>query len=243
MSPLFKIPWVTVDIFRVDWLHCADQGISADFLGNLFMILLNKLPGRNQKERTRELWLRIVAFYDTNGVEARLTGLVHTMIKQDSKKPKLRCSAAQCRALVPFAQQCAEELLSDAQPLEQAAKVAAKELNECYRCLGSDCMFHADLLKDHSIRFALQYVALHDAYSDDVRFALKPKLHMFLELCSEGSRPACFWTYRDEDYGGTVAKLSRRRGGLLSVPAFSEGFLSRFKIYQPMIRMVVAPPF
>ena len=100
---MFQVPWVTADIFRIDWLRCEDQGISADFLGNLFLMLQAKLPGANIKERTRQLWLKIVAFYEANDVEARLTGLVHTTFKQDNKKPKLRCSAAQCLALVPFA--------------------------------------------------------------------------------------------------------------------------------------------
>ena len=188
--------------------------------------------------RTSALWQKIQQFYKDNNVECRLTNLTPTMIKQQDKKPKLRCSAAQCRALIPFAHACAQELLSDGNPVEMAAKTAASELNQCYACLAHETIFYGDLLKEHSIRFALQYVALHDYYGDDVRFALKPKLHMFLEICSEGSRPAMYWNYRDEDYGGTVAKLSRRRGGLLSAQGFSENFLCRFKIYQPMIRMM-----
>ena len=229
---------MTAEIFRIDWLHCADQGISADFLGNLFVLLRSKCEGRNVTQRTNALWQKILEFYDRTGVEARLTGMVPTMIKQNQKKPKLRCGAAQCRALIPFAHSCAQELLSDADPLEQAATTAAKELLECYKCLAHDSIFHSDLLKAHSIRFALQYVALHDYFDDDKNFALKPKLHLFLELCAEGSKPALFWNYRDEDYGGSVAKLSRRRGGLLSAKSFSESFLTKFKIYQPMLRMV-----
>ena len=238
VSPLFQVPWVTSDIFRIDWLHCADQGISADFLGNLFVMLREKCEGRNLALRTNDLWQKIQKFYRDEKVEARLTNLVPTMIKQDQKKPKLRCSAAQCRALIPFAHSCAQELLSDTDPAELAAKTAAKELLGCYKCLSHEAIFHRDLLKAHSIKFALQYVALHDFFGDDRSFALKPKLHLFLELCAEGSKPALFWNYRDEDYGGTVAKLSRRRGGLLSARGFSESFLSRFRIYQPFIRMI-----
>ena len=67
---------------------------------------------------------------------------------------------------------------------------------------------------------------------------IKPKLHMFLEVCSDGSKPSAYWTYRDEDWGGTVAQFCRRRGGLLSVRAFSANMLQRFSIYQPMVRMM-----
>ena len=65
---------------------------------------------------------------------------------------------------------------------------------------------------------------------------IKPKLHLFLHLCSDGGRPSLFWTYRDEDYGGTVARYSRRRGGLLSARGMSEGMLDRFRM-EPMICM------
>ena len=41
-SPLFDVPWVTNAIFRMDWLHCVDQGIAADFLGNVLFILAKK---------------------------------------------------------------------------------------------------------------------------------------------------------------------------------------------------------
>ena len=66
---------------------------------------------------------------------------------------------------------------------------------------------------------------------------VKPKMHLFLELCIEGGKPATCWTYRDEDWGGSVAKMSRRRGGLLSTAAYSSNLLDRFRMQQPMIRM------
>ena len=61
--------------------------------------------------------------------------------------------------------------------------------------------------------------------------------HLFLELCSSGEQPARFWTYRDEDFGGSVAQLSRRRGGLLIVQQFSSGMLARFRM-QPVPRLM-----
>ena len=30
LSPLLQVPWVTGEIFRVDWLHAANQGVPAD---------------------------------------------------------------------------------------------------------------------------------------------------------------------------------------------------------------------
>ena len=88
------------------------------------------------------------------------------------------------------------------------------------------------------MRFALQYVSLRNAHADDPKaWRIKPELHMFLELCSEGPHPAKFWNYRDEDWGGSVARMARRRGGELHALTFSTNVLSRFKVQQPVIRM------
>ena len=45
-------------MFLADWLHCVDIGAAADFLGELFWMLLGKLPGNNQEEQCMPLWLR-----------------------------------------------------------------------------------------------------------------------------------------------------------------------------------------
>ena len=239
VSPLLQVPWVTTAIFRIDWLHCADQGISADFLGNAFLLLSRKCTGRNKQERTNALWAKVQEFYRTNQVADRLQNLVPSMLQQPGKAPKLRSSAAQCRALVPFADACAKTLLSRDEPLELAVATAAAELHECYKALSSEMGQEdsAATLRRCSQRFAEQYVALNAAASDGYAWRCKPKLHLFLELCMEGSRPSSFWNYRDEDFGGSVARMARRRGGVLTITAFSTNLLRRFKLHQPVIRM------
>ena len=139
---------------------------------------------------------------------------------------------------MPIAHSLAQETLSSVVPIEAAAKVGMTHLHQCYLALSSESIFANDILRENSIKFALQYVALEAAADDTKQWRIKPKLHLFLEVCAEGSKPALFWNYRDEDYGGTVAHLSRRRGGLLSVQAFSRNLLERFKIKQPVVRMV-----
>ena len=57
-SPLMSAPWVKASIFRRDWLHCSDQGVAADFGGNLSSLLATKMPGANIRVRTQELWER-----------------------------------------------------------------------------------------------------------------------------------------------------------------------------------------
>ena len=240
VSPLLQAPWVTTDIFRIDWLHCADQGVTADYLANLFRVIASKLPGANIKERTADLWRRIQLKYEAGDVQDRLQNLLPTMLKQPKKAPKLRASAAQCRALVPIAHALAQELLG-AEPAEAAAKQGMVHLMHCYEALSATSIFSSDTLREQSIKFALQYVALEDisvAAGDLASWRVKPKLHLFLEVCSDGSKPAYFWCYRDEDYGGMVAHLSHRRGGLLSVEAFLRNVLDKFRIKEPVVRML-----
>ena len=238
LSPLLQAPWVTNEIFRVDWLHAADQGVTADWLGHVFKLLLTKLPGNTLNERTSALWSQIRAFYEAGAVQDRLQNLQYTMIQQPQKAAKLRASGAQVRALVPFAAEAANRLLNTGGLVDEAARAGTNHLAKCYGALSNDSIHAVDTLKESSMRFALQYVSLRNAHADDPKaWRIKPKLHMFLELCSEGSHPAKFWNYRDEDWGGSVARMARRRGGELHALTFSTNVLSRFKVQQPVIRM------
>ena len=59
VSPLFDAPWVVVEIFKMDWLHCVDQGVAATHLGNIFWIQIKrKEAGRNIKEKVDSFWER-----------------------------------------------------------------------------------------------------------------------------------------------------------------------------------------
>ena len=62
VSPLFTAPWVRTDIFKMDWLHSADHGITADFAGNLLHMIMRKMPGRNDKLKCQRLWEKRKSF-------------------------------------------------------------------------------------------------------------------------------------------------------------------------------------
>jgi hypothetical protein len=206
ISPLFAAPHFSIDMFAIDWLHCADHGITADFLGNLFFLLLGKVEGRNRTQKVQNLWLKLQDWYARNGVEDRLEQLKVTMIKQQAKAPKLRSKAAQARALVPFAKEISMELLSDDHAIEHAAKHCAIHLDACYSCLSSSA-YDSVSLAENCRKFCILYCGLSDI-TEDKAWRVKPKLHMFQELCEMSG-----WTYRDEDFGGSIAKYSRSRGG------------------------------
>ena len=163
-NPIWKTPWIHSRIFRVDWLHCADQGVAADYIGNVLWLLQTKVAGGSVKVRVNALWQEICDEYALRHVQDRLQNLVPTMIKAHKKAPKLRCSAAQCRALVPIVRGLAEKHFDEGQPVEQAAMVGMGKLDQCYRALSKESIFSADILRTCSTEFALQYVALDRAH-------------------------------------------------------------------------------
>ena len=68
VCPLFGAPFVTTVIFMIDWLHCADQGVTPDWLGQLFYFLLPKLPGTTDEARVAQLWSEIQELYKSLGI-------------------------------------------------------------------------------------------------------------------------------------------------------------------------------
>ena len=239
VSPLFSVQGVTTDIFRRDWLHCADQGVSADFIGNVFHHFCSILPGANKRDRRAFLLQQIQDWYQEAGVTDRLVGLRSWGIRAPKKSPKLKSSAAACRALVPFTHVKCVEYLDAADPVEGAIILASAALKECYDCLSDDAENWSDRLLRASEDFALQCDALRVAAGESNTWVIKPKMHHFIELCSSASKPSLSWTYRDEDYGGSIAQLCRIKGGAWSkVSSYCSRVLLLFKTQNPVPRIV-----
>ena len=232
MSPLLSAPGIKSHCFKIDWLHAVDQGTGADFLGNMFRLLLDKMPGRNVKTRLKELWREVLRYYEEYEVECRLQTLTFGMIKKTHSPPKLRCKAAEARALIPFAHLMAQKHLSDADVTEEAAKSMANHLNVMYRALSSDTIFREDTMREHCRKFCVLYSTLEEQHEGHPQkpWRVKPKMHLMQELCemTEGIDPARSWTYRDEDFGGSMAHSGQRKGGKYTAIAVSRQVLSRF---------------
>ena len=236
MSPFFATPGLRTSCFKFDWLHAADQGVSADFLGNLFWMFIQKGQEGNQADNCKALWLAIVEYYKAFDISDRLPILKLTMIRKKNGAPKLRCKGAEARGLIRFAAMHSNMHLNDAVPIEHAAKQAAKHLLYCYELLTADS-FHAQALKENAIKFLLLYSALQTNSAAPL-WKLKPKHHLFAELCTEGSNPSLLWTYRDEDFGGYLASSSRRRGGMYSAYSVAFSVLSKFRSKEePVMRL------
>ena len=229
ITKLFESPGLTTDCFVIDWLHCADLGVCADFIGNLFYMVLPYVQGSNKDDRVKNLFIRIKQYYTDNKIESRLNALKFTMIRKNNKSsPKLRAYAAEARALVPFCIEIANELLTDGSVLQETAKKAAFYLNECYKCLSKN-QFDIRDLNRHCICFCQMYSALESFFDGEILWRVKPKMHLFQECCKDGSNPSTNWTYRDEDFGGYVASMAKLKGGTKSVKNTATNLLLKFR--------------
>ena len=166
-------------------------------------------------------------YYRRSAPESKLDNLTVLMIKATGKGPKLRGRAGEIRGLIPFGKELADQYLDANSPREAAIKECTDCLVKCYDCLSSHS-FSSDVLKNHARRFALLYSAIEAATDHRQLWRVKPKLHLWLNLCESGNRPSLFWGYRDEDFGGCLARLGHRRGGSHSPVAVATNVLSRF---------------
>ena len=247
ISPLLEAPWVTVDIFRPDWLHAADLGVSPLFLGNLFWFAIHSrdpfyLEGDNQQTRCSFLWRWIQQFYDDNDVQDRLGSFGLRKVRADKKGPCLGGTAACVRALIPFGKILAEHILSVRRnPITEALCAAATSLHHCYESLSSEQLFAQALMKESGQNFCLQYGAVNLALATKKNklWKIKPKFHIFLHMIEDGSLPALYWAFRDESFGGSVARMARRRAGPKTPLSMSTRVLDSFRIREDVPRMRV----
>jgi len=230
VSPLFAVPFLMAICFKIDWLHCCDLGVAADFLGNVLYAVLQRMPGSSIIQQCSALFLEILAWYKANNVQDRFQNITHLMIRKAANKPpKLRGKAAEIRGLVPFALYASEKWLDDGSLESQAITIAAQSLVVCYANLNPD-EFQPARIREACRTFCLQYSALEQFHGEDsCLWRIKPKFHLFQEIC-EMSRncPSGSWTYRDEDFGGTAARYVCSRGGPVAPHRAAQSLIDRF---------------
>lgn len=227
LPPIWGCPCIRNSTFLIDWLHCVDQGVSQEFLGGLLLLLLPKFPGATKAAQCSAMFVDLQLYYRTHNSENRLDNLTLSMLQQPKKTPKLRGRAGEIRGVIPWALEASNRLLSDQVPLESTAKCAMGYLNQCYTNL-SGAAYNADNMCEASRRFVLLYTALEAATEGKI-FSLKSKVHLFMELTQlSRSNPSKTWYYRDEEFGGSVAQLSKKKGGSSNPHAVGSALLNKF---------------
>ena len=155
VSPLFSFPFFTMESLRIDWLHCADQGVSAVFLGGFFhWYLCQRAHGPNEESRCAQLWLEIQGFYRQEHVQDKLHNLTVSMIKPKKGSIELTGSGAQIRSLVPFGKLLVDSWVEPLGPETFAARSSMRHLSRCYEFLRADMPPQQDSLLDNALAFS-----------------------------------------------------------------------------------------
>ena len=239
LSAIFASPFFDSSLFRIDWLHAVDKGIAAFFLGSLFDLVVSfKDWGPNIDARCSMLWHRVQVFYRQHKVADRLNILKPSMFREKASTPELSAGAAEVRALVPFAKELVDGWGSNITAEMATCKEAMGQLHECYTFLSEERQteLEAGGLLTAGLAFHDLVVSLHK--HNPARWGLRPKMHIFLELCREGSRPSLTWNYREESFGGSIARQSHQKGGKATAFAMTRGTLLRFCIREQFPRVV-----
>ena len=196
-----------------------DLGVAQDCLGNFIYFLLDRFPGASKDKRLSSVFRSMQSFYRRSSVDNRLDTLT---IWECPGGPTKKQTKSQLPSL--------EHLLEKpglsyhgAWKLQRHCWTSPTHLKtpfsmiEC--SLLSRDLWNPQELATAGQRFLLLYVSLSDSDPEGMFWRFKPKHHLFQELCEfDECCPSQNWTYRDEDMGGTVAAISRRRGGEPCLP-------------------------
>lgn len=236
VSCLFSIPGFSLSMLGLDWLHIVDLGCAQDLLGNLFSEAVRfGMTGSNQKERLKNLWLRLREFYKEAKSPSRLDDLTLEMFMRPKKAPKLRAKGGETRHLMPFAAVLAREL--NIQQNTEHSKLVAVVFDSLLECAkqAATVPFNAKALAKASQKMSVAWSLLAEeaTAAGKLAWVKKPKAHLFQELCEyqvfEFGSPELFWTYKDESWCGFAAKTAKRRGGWKRASTVPFRLLSRFR--------------
>ncbi|CAE7785682.1 unnamed protein product [Symbiodinium sp. KB8] len=193
---------------------------------------ISQVFGSSKPQRIKELYKKLQQYYSSDGhmsTDSRLSTLTETMIRKTStSSPKLRCKAAEARALVPFVLQLCQEAFPPNACTEKEACIreAAVRLQACYAMLQND-RYNQEALVASCTQFCLLVKALRDP--EACLWKIKPKHHGALEVCLQQGSPSLTWTYRDEDMGGYLASLARLKGGSHNPRSVAFSVLQRWR--------------
>lgn len=219
--PLWSVPGVSCSIVVVDWLHCADLGVTADIMGNILLELVELFPGSDRNVKMKALWKEIQAEYGRQSIPMgnRFPTLRLRSFWSAGKSPKLKGKAAHIRYVVPVMAVVVNQFMLAE---DQHTRTVVSCMNHLAKCYGFLQNFDPAELDASARKLALLYVSLEKEQQDagiQKRWKVKPKLHMFLELCGhiclqrQRGNPRNFWTYADESHGGSMKRIAMSRGG------------------------------
>ena len=148
LSPVCQYPFFKQACLKLDWLHLADQGVTAYFAGSILCLFVD--PPSMPNFGATILWHLLQHFYREEKLRSdRLKCLPVTRYRH--KPPFLKAQAATVRKMVPWLLQLLKHL--DAGIDEHRMVITGMvALGDCYKCL-SNASFSTDYLKQQAAIF------------------------------------------------------------------------------------------
>ena len=216
LSPWFQfVLGLRSECVMIDVLHCADLGVFAHLVANIFIeVLFLNIWGTTQGENIAGLEALMKRHYKEQKVKNQFRGkLTLKRIRTADGWPKLKAQAATVRSLAPFCVYLAQTYL------DNRRIHLCTMMHRFYELLDSEPLWMSDLAKDELYElgqtFCDLYSTLAAASFDDHIKAWKstPKLHMFLHLCqwqaAMWGNPRGAWCYSDEDFVGRMVSVAQ----------------------------------
>ena len=189
----------------------------------------------NKDQRLKVLWQKLHSVDAEAQYKCRLDMLTIEMFERNKLAPKLRATDGETRHLAPFAATLSAEVSAKSQTTHWATVASVFDLLHVCASVIAERPFNQERLERCSSRLCLLWSSLEreaHANGSDTNWRMKPKVHMFQELCTSTSvshgSPELFWTYMDESWCGAMAKASKRRGGQKHVATVPFRLLTRF---------------
>ena len=205
---LFLIRTLKLEGFLGDPMHCMDEGITPEIIGNIaWEVMELKQWGTTQESNAVGLENHLNKHYADTNEKVKIQGkLTKQRIKESSEWPIFKAKAAATRHCVPWAVKLATEFNSNS--LHDRRRLAVIQcLNRIYDLIREAPQFPSPEqqaeLRELSLAMMRNYRHLTDeSLGLNVKtWKMKPKCHMTQHILEEESwiNPRSVWLYGDED--------------------------------------------
>ena len=211
ISALFSAPGLQIGLLCYRLAACLWPGSCPRFSWEFDFSLLDRFPVASKDKRLSSVFRSMQSFYRRYSVDNRLDTLTMGMLRKTDKK--------QTKSQLPSLEHLLEKpeaLLDKSNTFENTIFQATLPMNACYSLLSRD-LWNPQELATAGQRFLLLYVSLWQRSWRNVLGGSNQAPPLPGAMWIWWVLPLN-WTYRDEDMGGTVAAISRRRGGEPCLP-------------------------
>ena len=241
IHPIFQIRGVHDLSVQLDVLHLLDLGTSQAFAGSIVKELLYYDMTDSVETNLGRFWERVWNEYNSTGATCRISNLTLGMVVNTGSPhadyPHLRLKAAETRHFIPVLSKICQGFLGSKQQRVRAE--AAQALTQFYEQL--EYCDYVPTTAQHLMleklwwNFLRKYQWLSEIASKKSLklYDATPKFHYSSHLTAQSFylNPRKTWTYKNEDFVGTVAAVAASCAFGTRAPALSLKVADKMRFY------------